>query len=62
IMANAMMAGMVRAEIVVEADQNTEVELQIEGRGDGGGWGGGGWGGGGGIIENNRSNGIRSVR
>ncbi len=62
IMANAMRAGMARDEVVVEADQNTEVELQLEGRGDGGGWGGGGWGGGGGIIENNRSQGIRSVR
>ena len=62
IMANAMRAGMARDEVVVEADQNTEVELHLQGGGPGGGWGGGAGGGGGGIIENNRSQGIRSVR
>jgi len=62
IMATAMRVGSVRGEVAVEVDQNTEIELQFEARGGGHGGGGHGGGGGGGIIQNNRSNGVRSVR
>ncbi len=67
IMAGAFRLGMVRGEVSVEADQNTEIELQLAegdgGRGGGGRGGhGGGRGGGGGIIENNRNQGVRSFR
>lgn len=58
IMAMAMRLGMVRGEVEVVVDQNTEIELQFEARGGGHGGGGGG----GGVIENNRSQGVRSIR
>jgi hypothetical protein len=62
IIATAMRVGMVRGEVAVEADQNTEIELQFEERGGGNGGGGRGDHGGGGGIINNRNQGIRSAR